>query len=235
MNEILFLIVFFLAFVLQTITGFAGTVMAMPPAMLLLGMDNAKVVLNVMAGLSGLCIAAQNYKHINVKELLKMSGFMFLGVFAGLKIYQVLTVDSLLIIYGVIVVGIGLKNLFYQKKIKLNTLGSILILLVAGIIHGMFVSGGALLVIYAVNVLEDKDEFRATVSPIWVILNTYMLFSYTQSGMVNTYNLKIIGMSMIPLIIALVIGNYLQKKINQKIFLKLTYILLVVSGLSILV
>lgn len=235
MNEILFLIVFFLAFVMQTITGFAGTVMAMPPSMLLLGMDNAKVVLNVLAGLSGLFIAIQNYKYINLKELLKMSGFMLVGLVIGLKVYEVLSVDVLLMIYGVIVVGIGMKNLIFKNKMKLNLTASILILIAAGIIHGMFVSGGALLVIYAVTAMEDKNEFRATVAPIWVILNSYMLFVHIQSGMVNTYNLTIMSIAIIPLVIGIILGNWLQKKINQQVFLKLTYILLIVSGLSILI
>lgn len=235
MNEILFLIVFFLAFVLQTITGFAGTVMAMPPSMILLGMDDAKVVLNALAGMSGLLIAIQNYRYINYRELLKMSGFMLVGMFAGLKLYEILTVDSLLIIYGIIVVGIGVKNILFQKKINLNFICSILILLAAGVIHGMFVSGGALLVIYAVTAMEDKDEFRATVAPIWVILNSYMMVSYGRVGMINDTNLRLIGLSIIPLIIAIVIGNWLQKRINQQVFLKLTYILLIVSGLSILI
>ena len=48
MKEIIFLFVLFVANVIQAITGFAGTVLAMPPSIYLLGMDNAKVVLNVM-------------------------------------------------------------------------------------------------------------------------------------------------------------------------------------------
>ncbi|MFI3172773.1 MAG: sulfite exporter TauE/SafE family protein [Eubacteriales bacterium] len=235
MNEIIFLILFFLAFVLQTITGFAGTVMAMPPSMLLLGMDNAKVVLNAMAGLSGLLIAIQNYKSIHYRELIKMSSLMLVGQLIGLKLYEILAVDVLLTIYGVIVVGIGVKNILYQKKMNLNIVSTILILVVAGVIHGMFVSGGALLVIYAVSAMEDKDVFRATVAPIWVILNSYMMVRYLQDGMVNTENLRLIGLSIIPLIIAIVVGNYLQKKINQEWFLKLTYILLIISGVSILI
>lgn len=55
----------FVANVIQAITGFAGTVLAMPPSIYLLGMDNAKVVLNVMALLSGLMIAVMSYHHMN--------------------------------------------------------------------------------------------------------------------------------------------------------------------------
>lgn len=52
MKELLFLLVLFVSNVIQAITGFAGTVLAMPPSVYLLGLDHAKVVLNVMAWLA---------------------------------------------------------------------------------------------------------------------------------------------------------------------------------------
>ena len=54
MKEFIFLIVLFIANIIQAITGFAGTVLAMPASMFLLGIDDAKVVLNVMALISAL-------------------------------------------------------------------------------------------------------------------------------------------------------------------------------------
>lgn len=52
MKEFIFLIVLFIANIIQAITGFVGTVLAMPASMFLLGIDDAKVVLNVMALIS---------------------------------------------------------------------------------------------------------------------------------------------------------------------------------------
>lgn len=235
MTNIIFLVVLFLANGVQAITGFAGTVLAMPPSILLIGMDEAKVVLNAMAWFSGLIIAVQNCSKINFKELGKMIAFMFIGMLVGMRIYAALPADELLVIYGVIVILIGLKNLCIKKAFKLPQIVLLMVLLAAGIIHGMFVSGGALLVIYAVQVLKDKDEFRATVAPIWVILNTFMMFNYMHGGIVSKSSLQLIGVSIIPLLLAIWLGNKLQRKINQKVFLNLTYVLLIISGLSIVI
>ena len=235
MANIIFLVVLFLANAVQAITGFAGTVLAMPPSILLIGMDEAKVVLNAMAWLSGLIIAVQNCKDINFKELGKMIALMFIGMIIGMKVYEILPANQLLIIYGVVVILIGLKDLCIKKTFQLNKVICLLILLAAGVMHGMFVSGGALLVIYAVQALKDKNEFRATVAPIWVILNTFMMFSYMRGGLVSEASLQLIGVSIIPLFLAIWIGNKLQKKINQKVFLNLTYGLLMISGLSIII
>ena len=46
MKELLFLLVLFVSNVIQAITGFAGTVLAMPPSVYLLGLDHAKIGLD---------------------------------------------------------------------------------------------------------------------------------------------------------------------------------------------
>lgn len=233
MTNIIFLFVLFLANAIQAITGFAGTVLAMPPSILLIGIDEAKVVLNAMAWISGLLIAKQNYRYINFNELLKMIILMFMGMIMGMKLYMFFPASQLLVFYGVLVIVIGVKNLVISKKFNLNQGVLIGVLLVAGMIHGMFVSGGALLVIYATSVLKDKNEFRATIAPIWVVLNTVMMMDYMSKGLVTSHSLWLIGVSILPLFLAIWIGNKLQKRVSQKTFLNLTYVLLIVSGLSI--
>lgn len=233
MTNIIFLFVLFLANAIQAITGFAGTVLAMPPSILLIGMDESKVVLNAMAWISGLLIAVQNYRYINFQELLKMIIIMFVGMIMGMKLYTFFPTSQLLVFYGVVVIIIGVKNLVIRKKFNLNQGVLIGVLLVAGMIHGMFVSGGALLVIYATSVLKDKNEFRATIAPIWVVLNTVMMMDYMSKGLVTSHSLWLIGVSILPLVLAIWLGNKLQKRVSQKTFLNLTYVLLIVSGLSI--
>ena len=230
MKDIIFLIVLFIANVIQAITGFAGTVLAMPPSMFLLGVDNSKVVLNVMALLSGLLIAISGYKRINKKELLKICVFMLIGMAVGILLCKVISLNSLLIIYGIIIIVIAGKNLFFHKEHKLPQA-----FLIAIIIHGMFVSGGALLVVYATQVLKDKEEFRATVALVWIVLNSILLVSQIQAHAFNYDNIKLILLSIIPLIVATWIGKKLLKKVSQKVFLNLTYILLIISGISLIV
>ena len=224
MKELLFLLVLFVSNVIQAITGFAGTVLAMPPSVYLLGLDHAKVVLNVMAWLSGLMIAVTGYRHINWKELLKMSAVMLVGMFAGIQICRIVKSENILLtIYGIIIVVVALKNLCIHTEKKLPDLILWIVLILAGIIHGMFVSGGALLVIYA------------TVAPVWVVLNFFLMVTQFRSGLVGTADIRLICISILPLLIATWLGKKLVCKVSQKVFLNLTYILLLISGVSLIV
>ena len=235
MRNMIFLLVLFVANVVQAVTGFAGTLLAMPPAMTLIGVHEAKVILNIMAFLSCLILAVKNYKNIQWKILFNIIVYMAIGMFAGIWLFERLSFDLLLPAYGVMILLIALKKMFIKKEIKMAGFMLNGILLAAGVIHGMFVSGGALLVVYASAVLKDKENFRATVASVWVVLNTGLMISDILKGYMTSEVLKMTGISILPLFLAIYVGNKIHEKIDQKLFMKITYILLFASGVSILV
>ena len=135
-----------------------------------------------------------------------------------------------MIAYGIVVVLIGAKKLLLPSKKKLPVPWNYGALLLAGVMQGMFTSGGPFLVLYAADAMEDKREFRATVSTIWTVLNIYMIGSMYKNGMYTSYSFGLAAASIVPVFLAIYIGNRINKKINQAAFLKLVYILLMVSG-----
>lgn len=160
---------------------------------------------------------------------------MLVGMFAGVQICRVVeSEDILLAVYGIVIVAVALKNLCIHSERKFSPVILGIILLLAGIIHGMFVSGGALLVIYATQVLKDKEEFRATVAPVWVVLNSCLMFTQMRAGLIGQADVRLILISIVPLLVATWIGKKLVKKVSQKVFLNLTYILLLISGISLI-
>jgi len=161
---------------------------------------------------------------------------MLVGMFAGIQICQIVESEEVLLtMYGIVIVAVALKNLCIHSQKQLPPVMLGIILLLAGIIHGMFVSGGALLVIYATQVLKDKEEFRATVAPIWVVLNTCLMFTQVRNGLVEPADIRLILISIVPLFAATWIGKKLVKRVSQKVFLNLTYALLLISGISLIV
>lgn len=233
MRDVLFLVVLFAANVIQAITGFAGTVLAMPFSMLLLGTDTAKVVLNLTTLLACLWLGVQHRAHIRWRILGEIVGLMAIGMAAGVGLYAVLPLTSLQKAYGVFIIVIALKNLIWPSHGEPPHWLLVIIVLLAGVIHGMFISGGALLVIYAAVRLKDKDEFRATMACVWVALNSVLAVQQGVAGVLTPHALVLTAVSIPPLVVAIVFGNRLQKHVSQQAFLKLTYVLLVVSGASI--
>lgn len=233
-RELLFQIVILISNILQTITGFAGTLLAMPFSMHLVGVERAKAVLNIFTLLACLWIAVQNRKHIRFRTLRKILVGMFGGMAVGIILFQLLPVSFLTYVYAVLIILIALKKMFIKREIRVPGFLSIVVLVGAGMIHGMFLSGGALLVVYALQVIPEKEEFRATVASVWVVLNALLIPIHWQLGYYTPECLMDIAWSLIPLVISITIGTWLAKRISQKTFMNITYILLLIAGGSLL-
>ncbi len=241
-NELLFMVVILLSNIIQGITGFAGTILAMPFSIKLVGMDVAVPVLNMLGVWSGIYVLIGNHRSVNRRELLKILMVMGPSLVVGLIIRQLLQHDAglLYLLLGVIVLfisfrgGLGLYleysgrgKFFHKNEICLN-----LILVLSGVVHGMYVCGGPLLIAYLAEKIHEKAEFRATISTVWIFLNGIIFVSQLTNGMWNIHNVRIQLYSALPLVAGMFIGSVLSKKMSQKFFMVLTYILLFIAGIS---
>lgn len=236
--EIIFLVIIFLTNIVQTITGFAGTVLAMPFSIRLISMNEAKPILNAVALVASLFVVILHFKDINWKELWKMLLFLAIGFIAGFFVSPYLDRSDLFLqIYGLLIVMIAV--IFYMDfnldRAKIPSAVLFLILIAAGFLHQLYVSGGPLVVIYAHLKLKDKHEFRATLSFVWVILNTIMLGQHIFEGLWNVHMAIILAIGVGVSSLAVVIGHFLAKKIQPELFMRIAYILLFISGASLLV
>lgn len=235
LRDILVFIILFFANLLQAITGFAGTLIAMPPVIRLIGVDEAKALLNAIAQISSLMIVCTGFRKINWKEFSKMFVLMAVGMLIGIKIFEVLPLNGLLIFYGILIIIIALEKMFVHKELRLPKAVMLLVILAAGIIHGMFVSGGALLVIYAASVLKEKEEFRSTIALIWLTIGCYITGVQVQAGHFNDHVLFLLAVGIVPVFVGTWIGTKLLRKIRQDVFMKITYVLLLLSGIMAIV
>lgn len=242
LNDLLFYIVILIANIFQGITGFAGTVLAMPASLFLVGYGVARPILNVFGFLSGIYVFAGNRRHVDKNVLTRILVIMGIGVACGILIKSLVDIQArwLYILLGIFVCIVACYGLCRKKEGPSVTAsaGTILdgcLLLTAGIIHGIFVCGGPLVITYLTDHLPDKTKFRATISTVWIIFNGIIMISDLLSG---AFTLPVIEQLCIaaPFLLAgMYIGSRLVQKMDQSFFMKLTYVLLLISGLSLLI
>jgi uncharacterized membrane protein YfcA len=225
--------------IIQGITGFAGTIIAMPFAVLLIGLDTSKQVLNLLGVLASIWIVIKSYQQIVWQEFFRILFTMLIGLAIGLSLYHVLPLKWLLVILPFFIMYVGLRGFYLQKKgaaskKDLGKWSAAILLLLAGVVHGLFVIGGPLLVIYATNKLKNKEEFRATLSMIWIVLNSIIAVEGVWKGTFTNQTSHFLLLSIVPLFFGMVIGNILHKKMSQQLFMMISYTLLIISGASLL-
>ena len=225
---LLFLLVMTFGVFVQSTVGFGGPLIIMPLGLMLLPLGVVKPVTTFTAWLAGLSVLITDYKYINWCELAKMAGVMLIGVLGGMWLTGRLPSNILLPLYGAVVVFIGVQRLFFPtgrqtpKAVKNTALG------LSGLMQGLFVSGGSFL---AVEQLPEKREFRATVNAVWGILNTVMLITFWTSGGLTPEVLRAGGLAIVPTAVAIWLGGLLTKRVKQATFLKIIYVVLIVSGI----
>ncbi|MCS7461211.1 sulfite exporter TauE/SafE family protein [Paenibacillus doosanensis] len=235
-----FFAIVFISNMIQGITGFAGAVIAMPFAVLLIGLETSKQVINVLGILASIWIVMKSYRHIIWNEFFKILITMLIGLIAGLLLYHVLPFKWLLIILPFFIMFVGFRGLYLQKKgggseKDIGKWSANILLLLAGVVHGLFVTGGPLLVIYATKRLKNKEEFRATLSMIWIVLNSIIAAESVWKGDFTPQFNHFLLLSILPLVIGTVIGSIFHKKMSQHLFMTISYTLLIISGASLLV
>ena len=230
MQYILFMLVLMFGVFVQALAGFGGTLIAMPLGIMIMGMGVTKPVMTFVAWITGIIVVVQEYKHINTRELMKMVGVMLVGVLSGIWLTGRLQLNFLLILYGIMVAGIGVKRLFFKQKKEPSPLVQNTALAVAGIMQGLFVSGGSFLAVYSVAKIKEKQQFRATVNAVWAIINTIMIITYFIDGSVTKEVLTSSGIAIIPTLVTVWLGGVLTKRVKQETFLKIIYVVLIVSG-----
>lgn len=235
MNDVLFILVLMFGVFVQATVGFGGTLLAMPLGIMLVGLDLCKPVMTFVAWITGLVVLVTDYKYINWRELLKMTGVMLVGVIGGVLVTGKISLNWLLIVYAVIVAAVGVKKLFFPSKKEPSKAVQNIALAIAGVMQGLFVSGGSFLAVYSVAQLKDKREFRATNNAVWALLNIIMIVTMSLEGAVTKDVLKFSAIAIVPTLIAVWLGGVFTKKIKQATFLKVIYIILIVSGIVLLI
>lgn len=231
---ILIAIIVFFAFFTQAAVGFGALVISMTLGALLYPVD---VLLNwfvPLVVLLSIYLVARHHGHVDWSLLLKkiLPG-MGIGMLVGQAVFYSLNTEVLKYALGVLVVFLAGRELLTRSNIP-RKVALMPWTLAAGVVHGIFATGGPVLV-YALNSQSiEKGVFRSTLTLVWGVLATVLVFSYMMSGQLTTAALPQIGMLAAILPFSILLGEWAHNYINEALFKKAINVLLVFCGVVLL-
>ncbi|MEH6491804.1 sulfite exporter TauE/SafE family protein [Halopseudomonas sp.] len=227
-----------LAYTIEAITGFGSIVIALSLGALLLPIPEMLPVLVPLNIFMSGYLAWRNREHIQWSLLLKLIlPLMLIGMLLGYGLRPWLDGQLLKALFGLLVLwfaGRELLRLFRGHESAAHpgwlsrslTLG-------AGITHGLFASGGPLLVYALAGTTLDKSKLRATLISVWFGLNSSMTILFLLDGSLLPSVPHILA--YLPLlVIGVVLGEFLHHRLNEQRFRQVIYSLLVVTGVLLL-
>jgi hypothetical protein len=170
-------------------------------------------------------------------QILPMTG---IGLGLGLLLFHALAGTTIKGVLGLLVVmlsGYELLKLAGLSRISapLGTRARAVCLVAAGVVHGIYASGGPLLV-YALGRSElGKSEFRNTLWAVWLVLSGVLMTAYAFGGMMNKVSLTRFGVLLPVVVVGTALGEWGHHRINEERFRLAVFSLLLVVGAALLV
>ena len=225
---------------IEGVTGFGSSVLALPFLTPLAGIRNAVPMLCLLNCIMAAYLVCRSRRSISWKEFGFIALWVAFGLPVGLALYEFLPAQILCAVLGgaMIVIGAdGARKSLKRADAPAESAGakrSIFmraLLFCGGIIQGAFGSGGPFIVIYAAKALPDKSLFRVTLSLLWLVTNSVRLAVWTAQGTVwNRENLTL-TLAALPFMAAgVLIGDRLHRRVDAFYFRLCVYIVLGIAG-----
>lgn len=155
------------------------------------------------------------------------------GSLPGAILLKNTDVKYLKVIFGMVVVFIG-TEMFLREYQKIAVKNSKIILGIIGVLSGLLCGLfgiGALLAAYMGRVTSTSEEFKANISAVFIVENTFRIVLYSIIGVITPESLKQSAVLMPFMLIGLFTGIKSAEILDEKIVKNLVIVLLILSGI----
>lgn len=238
-NLIWLSIIVLLSYTTQAMSGFGSTILAVTLGLHLYPLEVLLPVLVALDLLVNLYLVTRHFRYINRPHLFRsILPAMGCGLLAGIIAFHYIEGVLLKKLFGLLVILLSMRELYRllhhrPGQTPLSYLAANACILVAGIVHGIYASGGPLL-IYAVSRLNlSKSAFRSTLAAVWFIFSVVLIAAYLMAGTFNIESLRLIFILLPMILIGIKLGEWLHHRIDENRFRLFVFIVLFIAGLSI--
>ncbi len=154
------------------------------------------------------------------------------GTAVGLALFHVPGQSWLILGFSVFVIGLAIFQLVRPGTGELARAPRVALLVLGGIAHGLFGTGGPMIVYVMRRRLPDKRAFRATLAVLWIVLNAALVANFASAHLYTAHTIELviaIGLTVVP---GLVLGSRIHHRLEPERFERAVWLLLLVAGLA---
>lgn len=224
------------AYAVYGLTGFGSTVVALPLLAQLLPLRFAVPMMMLLDLTAFTLFGARFRRRIRYSEAAWLVPFMLAGMALGLTLLIALPEQGLLAALGAFVLAYSAYGLARRgAPLQLARAWSAPIGLAGGALSALFGTGGVLYAIYNSGRIRDKAELRATNAATIMLSSAVRAVLFGATGLLSQDGLIGFALMLVPALLGgFAIGNRLHSAVPAVAVVRILYVLLVVSGISLL-
>ncbi|MEN0107687.1 MAG: sulfite exporter TauE/SafE family protein [Pseudomonas sp.] len=222
-----------LAYTLEAITGFGSVVIALSLGALLLPIEQLLPIL-VPLNIAMTGFLSWRYRRLIDRRLLlgTILPGMLVGTLLGYCLLPWLDGQALKRGFGILVLWFAARELLRRRSDTLRHVPNWImraITTAAGVCHGLFASGGPLLVFALAGTALDKSRLRATLVAVWFTLNGLLTLAFLLDGRLLPTLPQVLSFAPL-LVVGVLLGERLHRRVDERHFRRGIYSLLLVTG-----
>ena len=227
----LWIIATVVAYFIKGLCGFANTLVF--TTILSFGTPNVNISpIDLLIGYpTNLILTWENRKKLDSKVYLPLIALVIIGSIPGVFMLKNVNTSIIKLIFGVVVIVLGLEMLLREYS-KDSGKSSRILLAIIGVASGVLCG---LLAAYVSRVTDDSQSFKANISAVFIVDNTFRIILYSTLHILTLDTLKR-SLILIPFVlIGLIAGMKCSSIMNKNLAKKITALLLVISGISLVI
>ena len=209
------------AFTTQIISGSGSIIIGLTLGALLYPIEELLPILVLLTISSNIYILIRHRSHVDWNLLLKrIFPFMGAGLIIGIFVFNFFQTAKLKTLYGIFVLSFSIRELFIliRKRENERPLGhcqSSGWFFAAGIIHGIYASGGPLVVYPVSRIIQNKSTFRSTLVALWLCFNIVLILSYAYTSRFTSDVITRFFLLFPLIVLSIVLGEWLHNYVNE--------------------
>ena len=233
---IIILCIVFVSTLTRSTFGFGDALIAMPLLALFIDLKTATPLIALIAFFIAIAILFKNWQKVKFKSAWRLIVASWAGIPIGLWYLEDINENVIKLILGILVLAFALYNLVKPKLIQLDTEKyAWLFGFISGILGGAYNTNGPPIVIYSSLKRWNPQDFRATLQGCYFALGILVIVGHAIAGNFTKEVLSYFLYCLPVVLIAVIIGGRLNRKIPIDRFHRYIYIILVVLGIMLIV
>ncbi len=235
MPIVLLALILVLAHVVETTLGFGDTIIALAFGLFLFPLAVLLPALVALAILQSTWLVIRWHRQVNWRLLLiTILPLAAVGMLAGILIRDYANGAVLIMLLGIFIIlvsAVELVSLYIRRSAAgpLPRYLAVPVIVGGGIFHGLFATGGPLIVYYAGREIREPEAFLGTLAVLWLILNVVLYATMWVTGSAGVQSLQLAAMVLPGFIAGVAIGSFI--KVKELTFKTLTWSVLFIVGL----
>ncbi len=230
-TTVIILSIIFFATLTRSTFGFGDALIAMPLLALVIELKIATPLMALIAFFIAITILIRNWKKVEYKSIWPLIISSVLGIPVGIWYLDDINENVIKLILGIIVLLFAIYSLTKPQTVKLkNEKFAWIFGFIAGVLGGAYNTNGPPIVIYSALKRWKPQNFRATLQGYFFMTGIFIVCSHALVGNF-TQEVLLVFIYCLPIVlIAILLGKQLNKRIAIQRFHKYIYGMLAILG-----